>query len=359
MMKKMNIPRLRKEIDELDKKIVRLLNKRTQLAITIGKLKVHLKKSFYMPAREQQIYTYLKKINRGPLKQKTLMAVYREIMSGTLILQKPMKVAYLGPSATFTHLASLKKFGAQMEYFGVPTITDVFSEVERDNCDYGVVPVENSIEGAVNHTLVMLVDSELKICSEILLDISHNLLANCPQKKIKRIYSNPHVFGQCRLWLESNLSNRELIEVSSTTKAAATAAREKNAACIASSLAAQIYKLKVLAESIEDSPHNVTRFLVIGKNEANATRNDKTSVVFSIKDRVGALHKMLLSFKLAKINLTKIESRPSKRKAWDYYFFVDMQGHISEPHVKKAVSELEKKCHFLKILGSYPQTVQP
>ncbi|MDD5747378.1 MAG: prephenate dehydratase, partial [Candidatus Omnitrophica bacterium] len=224
------------------------------------------------------------------------------------------------------------------------------------NCDYGVVPVENSIEGAVNHTLDMLVDSDLKICSEILLDISHNLLAKCPLEKIKRIYSNPMVFGQCRSWLEGHVPNRELIEVSSTTRASEIAASEEGAAAIASSVAAEMYKLNIVAASIEDSPHNMTRFLVIGRKEAGKTGRDKTSIVFSVKDRVGALHDMLLSFKSAKINLTKIESRPSKRKAWDYYFFVDMQGHVSEPRLEKALAKLEKKCHFLKILGSYPQS---
>ncbi len=356
-MKKKNIQRLRRVIDALDDKLILLLNKRTELAIEIGKLKEEKRQAVYIPAREQQIYEHIKKFNKGPLNEQMLMAIYREIMSGTIMLQKPMKVAYFGPAATFTHLASLKKFGSQVEHTASQTITDVFNEVERGNCDFGVVPVENSIEGAVNHTLDMLVDSDLKICSEILLDISHNLLANCKINDIKKVYSNPMVFGQCRLWLESNLPNREFIEVSSTTKAAEIAAREKGSAALASSLAAQIYKLKVLAESIEDSPHNVTRFLVIGRKEADYTGKDKTSVVFSVKDKVGALHDMLSPFKLAKINLTKIESRPSKKKAWDYYFFVDMQGHISELRLKKALGRLEHKCHFFKILGSYPVNV--
>ncbi len=350
----MNIQKLRREIDRLDAKLVELLNKRTELAIRIGKIKDKLKTSVYMPAREQQIYARLKKLNKGPATHETLCAVYREIMSGTLMLQRPMKVAYLGPQATFTHLASLKKFGAQIGYEGVQTITDVFNEVERGNCDFGVVPVENSTEGAVNHTLDMFVDSDLKICSEIMLDISQNVLANCRLKDIKKIYSKAEVFGQCRIWLETNLPKARLIDVSSTTKAAEIAAREKNSAAIASSLAAQIYKLKIAAGSIEDSPHNVTRFLVIGKHEAAPTKHDKTSVMFSIKDRVGALHDMLNYFKKQKINLTKIESRPSKKKAWDYYFFVDMEGHMNEPKIKKALDRLESNCHFMKVLGSYP-----
>lgn len=353
----MNIQKLRRAIDKLDQDLINILNKRTKLAIKIGRIKERLNKSVYMPAREQQVYDRIKKINKGPLSNNALIAVYREIMSGTIMLQKPLKVVYLGPEATFTHLASQKKFGAQVEYISAQTITDVFTEVERGSCDFGVVPVENSIEGAVNHTLDMFVDSDLKICSEISLDISHNLLANCKLNEIKKIYSKSEVFGQCRLWLEGNLPGRDLVEVSSTTKAAEIAAREKGAAALASSLAAQIYKLKTLAKSIEDSPHNVTRFLVIGDKEAGRTGHDKTSVIFSIKDKVGALHDMLMAFKSARINLTKIESRPSKKKAWDYYFFVDMEGHATEPRLKKALDALEKKCHFLKIIGSYPQGV--
>lgn len=356
-MEKANIKKLREAIDELDEKLVSTLNKRTQLAVKIGKIKDKLNKSVYSPEREQQIYNKLKKLNKGPLDDKVLTAVYREIMSGTIMLQRPMKVAYLGPEATFTHLASQKKFGAQVEYVSTQTITDIFTEVERGSCDFGVVPVENSIEGAISHTLDMFVDSDLKICSEISLDVTHNLLANCKMSDIKKVYSKSEVFGQCRLWLESNLPGRHLMDTSSTSKAAEIAALEKNSAAIASSLAAEIYKVKIMAKSIEDSPHNVTRFLVIGNKETGYTGRDKTSVLFSVKDRVGALHDMLLAFKNAKINLTKIESRPSKKKAWDYYFFVDMQGHIREPRVKKALVNLEKKCHFLKIVGSYPQSV--
>jgi chorismate mutase/prephenate dehydratase len=227
-------------------------------------------------------------------------------------------------------------------------------EVERGAADYGVVPIENSIEGAVSHTLDMLVDADLKICSQIILDVSHNLLAKCPKNKIKRVYSNPQVFGQCRIWLQENLPGVEEVEVSSTTRAAQIAAGEKNSAAIASLLAAKVYKLKVIASDIEDSPHNITRFLVIGASDTGPTGNDKTSILFSIKDKVGALHEMLMPFKKYKINLTKIESRPSKKRAWDYYFYVDLQGHRENPKVRRALEELENKCKFLKILGSYP-----
>ncbi|MBI5872950.1 MAG: prephenate dehydratase [Candidatus Omnitrophica bacterium] len=350
----MEINKIRNIIDGLDKKIVNLLNSRAEKILEIGKLKNKQKKSIYAPAREKEILEKISKINKGPLKNDCLKAIYREVMSAALSLEKPIVIAYMGPQATFSHQAAIKKFGSSVNYLACNTIGDVFSEVEKDNADYGVVPIENSIEGAISHTLDMLVDSDLKICSQIMLDISHNLLARCAKKDIRRIYSNPQVFGQCRLWLESNLPQAKLIEVSSTTRAAQIALTEKNSACIASLLAAKVYGLKIVASDIEDSPHNITRFLVIGKFEAQATKYDKTSIVFSIKDKVGALHDMLVPFKKYRINLTKIESRPSKRRAWDYFFFVDLIGHVADKNVKKALDELEEKCKFLKVLGSYP-----
>lgn len=350
----MELAKLRKLIDDIDKRIVDLLNKRAGISLKIGKIKKKVKLSAYSPDRETEVYQKVLGTNKGPLADDTIQAIYREVMSGTLSLEGSLRIAYLGPQATFTHLASIKKFGSSVSYIPANSITEVFSEVEKDRADYGVVPIENSIEGAVSHTLDMFMESDLKICSEISLEISHNLLSNTPISKIKKIYSNPQVFGQCRIWLEANLPGAELIEVSSTAKAAEIAGRQKNAACIASSLAAQCYGLKVLAKSIEDYSHNVTRFLVIGRTEPRPTRSDKTSVMFSIKDKLGALHDMLVPFKKNKINLTKIESRPSKRRAWDYYFFVDLQGHYQDAKVKKALKELERQSTFLKVLGSYP-----
>jgi len=350
----MNLANLRKQIDSIDKKIIQLLNMRAKVTLGVTNLKLKMGKSIYSPEREREVLRRISAVNKGPLTAGALEAIYREIMSCSLALKKPLKIAYLGPQASFTHLAALKRFGSQVEYVPLDSIADVFLEVERDAADYGVVPIENSIEGAVSHTLDMLVDADLKICSQIILDVAHNLLANCAKDKVKRIYSNPQVFGQCRIWLRENLPHAERIEVSSTTRAAQIAKKEKYSACIASTLAGMVYKLKVLASDIEDSPHNVTRFLVIGKTDVPKTGCDKTSVMFSIKDRVGALHDMLVPFRKNGINLTKIESRPSKKKAWDYYFFVDLEGHWDEPRVKKALLELENQCTFLKILGSYP-----
>lgn len=351
----MQIRALRKQIDILDKKLVEILNRRAYLSKKIGEIKKQLNKSIYAPDREKEILQRVKTLNKGPLANESLTNIYKQIISGSYALEKKLKVSYLGPEATFTHLAALEKFGTNVEYLPCNNITDVFLLIERNEADYGVVPIENSIEGAVSHTLDMFIDSDLKICSEIVLDISHNLLAKCTINRIKKIYSNPQVFGQCRIWLQTNVPNAELIEVSSTSKAAQLASKEKNAGCIASVLAAKVYNLKILAEEIEDSPHNRTRFLVIAKNDVGQTGDDKTSIMFSIKDRVGALHDMLVPFKKYNINLTKIESRPSKKKAWDYYFFLDLAGHRFEPKIKKALEELDKKCKFLKILGSYPK----
>lgn len=350
----MSLEKLRKRIDTIDEHIVTLLNSRAKVIKDVGKIKKDSGASVYSPDRERQVLLAVCAKSKGPLTKGGLEAIYREIMSASLALEKPVKVAYLGPQASFSHLAALKRFGSQIGYVACESISDVFLEVERGEADYGVVPIENSVEGAVTYTLDMLVDSDLKICSQIILDISHNLLAKCPKDRIKRIYSNPQVFGQCRIWLKENLPHAENIEVSSTTRASQIAAKEKASAAIASLLAAKVYGLRVLAKDIEDSPHNITRFLVIGKSDVPATRHDKTSILFSIKDRVGALHDMLVPFKKNGISLTKIESRPSKKRAWDYYFFVDLEGHKDSPRVKRALAELDQKCKFLKVLGSYP-----
>ncbi len=350
----MNLKDLRRRIDALDASLITLLNRRARISLDIAKVKHGEGKSVYSPEREQQVLQRVVRLTRGPLRKESIEAIYREIMSSSLQLAADLRVAYLGPEATFTHQAALKRFGSQVTFVSCGGIADVFSEVEKGNADFGVVPIENSIEGAVTHTLDMFLDADLNICAQIILDITHNLLSRSKSSAIKRVYSNPQVFGQCRIWLQQHLPNAERIEVSSTTRAAQIACRERSSSCIASVLAATVYGLKVVATDIEDSPHNITRFLVIGREEVPPTGKDKTSIMFSVKDRVGALHDMLLPFKKHHINLTKIESRPSKKKAWEYYFFVDLTGHHDTPAVKSALHELERKCTFLKILGSYP-----
>ncbi len=351
----MNLNNLRKQIDRLDEDIVHKLNLRLEIGLRIRNLKKKLGKGVYSPEREYEVFKRLKNIPREYLSDSALETIYREVMSSALGLERPLKIAYLGPQATFTHMAALKRFGRQVEYLPCGAIGDVSKEVEKGNADYGVVPVENSIEGAVTHTMDMLIDSDLKICSQVVMGVSHHLLSNSSKEKIKKIYSNPQVFAQCRLWLQQNYPCAELIDASSTAKAAQTARKEKGSACIASILAASVYNLKLIAGNIEDSPNNMTRFLVVGRDSAGSTGDDKTSIVFSIKDKVGALHDMLIPFKKYRINLTKIESRPSKKKAWDYYFFLDLEGHIQNPNVSKALKEVERSAKYFKILGSYPK----
>lgn len=349
------LKKLRKKIDQIDRKILDFLNERAEIIVNIGKIKSKKISPSFSPYREAQVYDSLIKANKGPLSNDTVKAIYREIMSGSLSLQSHLKIAYLGPEASFTQIAALKKFGKSLDYLECDSIADVFTEVERDRADYGVVPIENSTEGAVNYTLDMFIDSDLKICSESYLPIEHNLLSKHKKiSAIKSIYSHEQVFAQCRIWLERNLPNVKLIPCASTTQAAMAATDGRGRAAIASKLAAEKYDLNILASSIEDSPHNVTRFLIIGKQEAKPSGNDKTSIVFSMKDRVGALHDVLTPFKKNNINLTKIESRPSKKKVWKYYFFVDMQGHIKDKKVRQALKGLEKNCSYYKELGSYP-----
>lgn len=354
----MILNKLRHHINTVDKKIIRLLNERTKLALTIGKAKIKNGKSIYSPERETEVYNHLEKLNKGPLPKQALKSIYREIMSSALGLQKKLIVAYLGPEATFTHESARSKFGDAVKYLGAGNIGEIFNCVEKGYADYGVVPIENSIEGIVTHTQDMFIDSNLKMCAEIMLEISHNLLSmENDIKKIKKIYSKAEVFGQCRTWIKTTLPSAELIEVASTANAAKKVSKEKNSAAIASRLAADLYSLNILARDIEDTPHNVTKFLVISNNYAGVTGNDKTSIMFAIKDKVGALYNTLQAFRKNKINLTKIESRPSKRKAWEYYFFVDFLGHCNDKKIKNALKELEKYCIFVKILGSYPRVV--
>ncbi len=351
----MKLDDLRKKIDHLDEKIIQLLNERTDVALKIGEVKKEKGSAIYAPDRESEVYSKIAKMAKdGPLPAEALKSVYREIMSAALTLERPITIAYLGPEATYTHLASISKFGSSVNYMPCQNIGDVFLEVEKRNADYGVVPIENSTEGAVNYTLDMFMESDLKICSEIIFDIEHHLMSAQKLKDIKRVYSNPQVFGQCRLWIETNLPRVELIDTMSTTQAAQRAANEAGAAAIASKLAATIYNLSIIAERIQDISGNQTRFLVVGKTLPGKTGHDKTSIMVSIKDKVGALYEMLEPIRKHKINMTKIESRPSKKKAWDYFFFIDFEGHVDDPKVKKMLDEVEKRVRFLKVLGSYP-----
>jgi len=348
------LQQLRSRIDEIDRQLVRALNARTKCVLEIGKIKHATGREIYAPDREEAVFRRVVGHNPGPLTNDSLRAIYREIMSSALALEKPLIIAFLGPEATYSHMASVRKFGASVRYEPLPSIADVFADVAKGRADYGVVPIDNSTEGAVTHTYDMFVDSELKICAQILLPIRHNLIAAGPRAKIKKLYSISQVFAQCRQWLQINMPRVELVEVSSSTRAAEIARHEPHTGALASALAAEKYGLIVHDENIQDSSENVTRFLVIGRTYPGRTGTDKTSIMFASQDRVGALHDSLEAFQKYKINLTKIESRPSKKKAWEYYFFVDFTGHCEDPRVKKALAELAKHTMFVKILGSYP-----
>ncbi|MBN1383540.1 MAG: prephenate dehydratase [Elusimicrobia bacterium] len=346
---------IRKKIDGLDQKILKLLNERIKLAIKIGKIKSEKKESIFAPVREKEIVSNLLKRNMGPIPDEFLSDIFQEILNASRSIQKKIKISYFGPEATFTHLAAIEIFGRHAVYIPVKSIKDVFTEIEKDRANYGVVPIENSTEGVVNHTLDMFIESDLKITSEMFLEISHCLLSRENSiDRIKKIYSHPQAIAQTRNWIDKNLKSVKVVEVASTAEAARLAKKEQRTAAVSSIVASRLYGLKIIAKNIEDYKNNFTRFLVIGKKNPPPSGNDKTSIMFTVKDRVGVLHDMLIPFKKYKLNLTKIESRPTKKKAWEYIFFVDFVGHVDNKNVKKALLELEKHCSVLKILGSYP-----
>jgi len=353
---------IRSRIDELDARLLKILNERADLVHEVGVLKKRDGVSIYAPEREEKLLRSLIELNekqKGRLPATAVRAIYREIMSASFALEKGLVIAYLGPVATWSHQAAREKFGASVEYAAQSSIAEVFNVVARGRADYGVVPIENSTEGAVSYTLDEFMDSELRVCAQFSLKIENNLLAKIPREQIRTVYSHPQVVGQCRQWLRHNLPRVDLIEVSSTTRAAELAAKEPHSAALAGRMAAEVYGLDILEASIQDSPNNTTRFLIIGPNGCPPTGDDKTSVMFSVQDKPGALFSALAPFKELRINMSKIESRPSKRKAWEYFFFVDVDGHAEDAPLVKALAELQKNCSFVKILGSYPKAALP
>lgn len=351
------IDEFRKEIDRIDEELLALLNKRALQVIEVGRVKTMEKKDFYVPDREREVLARLTGRNKGPFPNQALKNVYREIMSASLSLERPIKIAFLGPVATFTHQACMQHFGLSGDFLPKKDISDVFDDVEKGRADFGVVPIENTTEGVVSHTLDMFVKSNLKICAEVMLEIALALMNKTGKiADVAKVCSHPHALGQCKFWIKNNLPNALVFDVSSTAMAAQMASDDAACAAVASLAAATLYDLRVIENHIEDNTNNFTRFLVIGKNESKKTGSDKTSIVFAIKDAPGALYTMLKPFARRKINLTKIESRPLKTKAWEYVFFVDLDGHITEKKVKDAIAELELSCTFLKVLGSYPRS---
>ncbi|MEC9037519.1 MAG: prephenate dehydratase [Verrucomicrobiota bacterium] len=353
----MSLDSIREQIDALDTELLKLLNERADLVHQVGEIKKKDGIEIYAPEREESLLKRLAEKSEGRLTEDSIRAIYREIMSAALSLEEDLKIAYLGPQGTWTHQAAISKFGHSVNYSAQESLSAVFDEVARKKADYGVVPIENSTEGAVNHTLDMFADSPLRICAQILLPIENALMSKVPREDIKKLYSHPQVFGQCREWIQKNFPSADLVEVSSTTRAASIVVNESDAAALGGKLAAELNGLDLLEESIQDRATNTTRFLVLSHNMCPPTGNDRTSVMFSVRDKPGSLFDALQPFNSFKINMSKIESRPSKQRDWEYYFFVDIVGHCEEPELAEALGNLEKHCSFIKVLGSYPDSV--
>lgn len=348
---------LRSEIDRVDDELLRLLNARATLVGRVAQLKERMQVPFYVPSRERQIIERLMAANPGPFPTQSIRGVFQEIFSACLSLERTVRVAYLGPEGTFTHLAAKRQFGLSARTLPTGTIADVFREVEGGAADFGVVPVENSTEGVVNHTLDTFVDSDLKVSAEIILPVSHSLVgrAGLELAQIERVYSHPQALAQCRRWLSTNLPRAALVESSSTSDAARRAAEDSHGAAVASEMAARLHQLEILRQRIEDVTGNVTRFLVIGRQQAEPTGRDKTSILFTTRDAPGSLHRVLGAFADRGLNLTRIESRPSRRRPWEYVFFADLEGHQRDAGVAEALDAVRGHCEQLKVLGSYPK----
>lgn len=349
---------LRRNIDALDARIVELLNERAKVVVEIGKLKQQSNAPIYAPEREKAVLDKVRSLNRGPLQDRCLEAVYRELMSGSFALEKPLRIGFLGPAGSFSHAAAARKFGSSVEYVPLTDILSVFEEVVRGHIDYGLVPVENSIGGGIVDTLDAFLHSSARICAEVLTTVHHNLLARQPWEKITTIYSKPEVFSQCRNWLSATAKERDIQPAASTSRAAELASQQNGVAAIGSTIAGELYGLKVLFENIEDNPDNVTRFFVIGREVARRSGDDKTAVMFTTAHKPGALAEVLDVFKENKINLTDIEKRPSKKVNWEYYFFIDAQGHADDADMKRAIEQARQHCLQLTVLGSYPRATE-
>lgn len=362
MARPASIPALRRRIDRIDDRLLRLLNQRAELAMAIATQKQHRNASIFAPAREKSVLARVARTNGGPLDATALRAIFSEIISASRALEQRLRVAYLGPEATYSHLAAHRQFGSATDYLPAPTVTEVFRDVERGRADLGVVPVENSTEGMVAHTLDLLVESPLAICAEVALPVRHCLLAQrgTALADVQRVVAHPQALGQCRQWLAAHLPGITAGEESSNARAAQRAADEPGTAAIAAAEAASTYGLAVLARGIQDDAGNVTRFLVLATHDTEQpSGDDKTSIVVSVRDEVGVLAKLLGPFATHRIDLIKIESRPLRERPWEYYFFLDLKGHRREPRVARALAAVERRALRCKVLGSYPQAAEP
>lgn len=351
---------LRARIDSIDDQLQQLINKRAEMARQIAEVKGNSSGAlnFYRPEREAQVLRNIIRNNKGPVSNEEMARLFREIMSACLALEQVLNIAYLGPEGTFTQTAALKHFGHSVKTTALGSIDQVFREVESGACHYGVVPVENSIEGVVNHTLDMLINSSLLICGEVELRIHHHLLTRAEKlEDIRMVYSHQQSLAQCRSWLDTRLLDAERIAVSSNAEAARRVGEQMDVAAIAGETAAEFYDLPILFRNIEDHPDNTTRFLVLGRHDTHPSGRDKTSILFSARNRPGALHDMLACFAVKNVSMTRIESRPSRTGMWEYVFFVDVEGHVQDPDVVAALEKLREEAAMVKILGSYPMAV--
>jgi len=360
---KLDLGKVRSQIDAIDEKIHALINDRARLAQQVGISKTQEGKTvdFYRPEREAQVLRMAKERNKGPLRDEEVLRLFREIMSACLAQQEPLKVAFLGPEGTFTQAAVLTHFGHSVRGLPLGSIDEVFHEVEAASADFGVVPIENSTEGTVNHTLDRFIASPLTICGEVELRIHHSVMGQMSSlEKIVRICSHPQALAQCRGWLDEHLPDVERVPVSSNAEGARRARDEQGTAAIAGETAAEVYGLKILAAEIEDRPDNTTRFFVLGRKLFTPSGVDRTTLLVSIghTDAPGALQRLLQPLADHGVSMTRIESRPSHKKKWDYVFFIDIEGHADDKHVAKALAELKKRASLFRILGSYPRAVQ-
>ncbi len=350
---------LRKEIDVIDEQLVAMLNRRAEVVVRVGKSKQKTGVAIYAPDRERAVLQRIRRLNAGPLPDRTLTAIWREMMSGSFALEKPLRIAFLGPDGSFSHMASMRKFGASVEYMPMTDIRAVFNEVKRGHVDLGLVPIENSVGGGVVDTMDSFLESDVHVVAEVMAEIHHNLLANCGPDEINCIASKPEVFAQCRNWLSGRFRSVDLLPVASTSKAAEMAAATDGLAAIGSSLAAELYGLKMVFSNIEDNPGNTTRFLVIGTRPTGPTGDDKSAIMFITSHQPGALVEVLEVLRRHGINMTNIDTRPSKRRNWEYYFFVDCDGHAETEMFAQAIVEAKEHCLRFSVLGSFPKAREP
>ena len=355
------LKQIRQDIDALDEQIQALVSRRAQCAVEVARIKRASNPEpgdFYRPEREAEVLRQVKRRNRGPLEDETVVRLFRQLMSDCLALQQPLSIAYLGPEGTYTHAAVRKQFGEAVTASPHAAIDEVFRAVESGSAAYGVVPIENSTEGVVNHTLDMFLHSPLNICGEVSLRIHHHLVSSVSSlDAVKQVFGHSQSMAQCREWLDSNLPNAKRVHVYSNAEAARLAAETPHAAATASETAAEIYGLRSIASNIEDDPNNTTRFFVLGRQRVEPSGKDKTSLLLSAPNKSGALYEMLSPIASSGISMTRIESRPSRKTAWDYVFFVDLEGHQNDAVVAQAIGELEENRFLIRVLGSYPVSV--